>query len=85
MLIEMREVIRKNWALCGGVAELVGLAKGKDRGTEWLVALNEARKIWAHPLKQRHSPLEPVRLADIRALHGRVVKYLKVPNVGHGA
>lgn len=76
-LIDLRVVIQKNWGICSKGIESVSEATGKDRGTSWIVEVNEVRKIWAHPLKQRHTPPDAARLARLRQIRERVVERLR--------
>lgn len=56
-LIDLRDILQKNWLLFGSAIEGLSREQGKDRGTRWLVELNEMRKRWAHPIKQRFLPI----------------------------
>ena len=57
--IDLRDIIRSNWDIFGPTIEKIAEERGhgKDRATKWLVELNEMRKIWAHPIKQRFQSL----------------------------
>lgn len=55
--IDLRDIIRENWDLFGSEMEKVSNSRGKNRATNWLVDLNEMRKVWAHPIKQRFQPI----------------------------
>lgn len=77
-LVELRTVIQKNWKVCGPVMEAMAERSGKDGATQWLVEINEIRKVWAHPLKQRYIQIDPVKLAFVRSLCDRVIAYLKL-------
>ena len=55
--IDLRDIIRSNWDIFGPTIEKIVEAYGKERATKWLVELNEMRKIWAHPIKQRFQSL----------------------------
>ena len=57
--IDLRDIVRKNWHIFGPHMEQVSNLSGKDRATSWLVDLNEMRKVWAHPIKQRFQPIPP--------------------------
>lgn len=57
--IDLRTIVQSNWDLFGPTVEGISRESGKRRSTEWLVELNEARNIWAHPIKQRFVPISP--------------------------
>lgn len=71
-LIDIRDVLRKNWKLFGATIEKIGDCQGKDRATDWLVELNELRKLWAHPIKQLYSPVDPAHVGKLRRMLSRV-------------
>lgn len=58
-LINLRQIITKNWKIFSSSMEEISGKKGKDAATAWIQDLNETRKLWAHPLKQRYIPIEP--------------------------
>jgi len=72
-LIDFREIARKNWNLFSKGMETISGESGKDRATQWLVDLNEFRKLWAHPIKRRFTN---IKLEKIEKLRG-YVKALK--------
>ena len=63
--IDLRKIIQSNWDIFGKALESATNENGKERTTSWLVELNEARKSWAHPIKQRFDPNPPPSLADL--------------------
>ena len=67
--IDLRVIVQSNWDIFGPSIEKISRETGKQRSTEWLVELNEARNIWAHPIKQRFVPISPER-------RSRFVSYL---------
>ena len=64
--IDLRTIIDKNWAIFGGLMEDVASAQGKRAATRWLVQLNELRRTWAHPIKQRYVPIVPVASTELQ-------------------
>jgi hypothetical protein len=76
-LIDLRTIIQRNWSLYKDTMEAVCGSAGKERATQWLVDVNELRKLWAHPLKQRHLPPDPGKIAELRNLRQRLVERLK--------
>ena len=68
-LIDLRDIIRRNWKLFGSKMERMTGVKGKERATQWLVELNEVRKLSAHPVKQLFVPVSQetrTRVQDVR-------------------
>ena len=63
--IDLRRVVQNNWEIFGSALEKVTKERGKDRATAWLVELNEARKSWAHPIRQRFESGSPPSLASL--------------------
>ena len=63
--IDLRKIVQSNWDIFGGALEKVTNEKGKDRATAWLVELNEARKSWAHPIRQRFDQRRPPSLSAL--------------------
>lgn len=51
-LIDFRTILTKNWELFQEVLP-PGQGRGKDRRTEWIVRVNEMRKVVMHPAKQQ--------------------------------
>jgi len=58
-LIDIRAIIECNWNLFSSVMEEVSGLNGKAKSTSWINDINEKRKLWAHPLKQRFVTIEP--------------------------
>ncbi len=71
-LIDFRKIVQKNWRLCDAKIQDIGGQQGKDRGTAWVVELNEMRKIWAHPIKQIFNPLNPSDVERIESICLRI-------------
>lgn len=71
-LIDLRDIVRKNWRFFAAQFEEIGDRSGKDRATQWIVDINEVRKLWAHPIKRLHQPVEPQRVLAVRTLYARV-------------
>ena len=55
--IDLRDIIQHNWDVFGSDMEKMTNLNGKRPATAWLVELNEMRKTWAHPIKQRFEPI----------------------------
>jgi len=75
--IDLRSIIQRNWSLFSARIESIGGSVGKDRATRWLVDVNEVRKLWAHPLKQRYTVQDPKKLDELRKLRQRIVETLR--------
>ena len=67
-LIDLREVARRNWDLFGPVCEQVSGTAGKDKATQWIVDVNDIRKIWAHPIKRLHWSFDPAPIMRLRTI-----------------
>lgn len=63
--IDLRKIAQNNWDVFGSALEMVTNERGKDRATTWLVELNEARKSWAHPIRQRFDQMHRSSSADL--------------------
>ena len=63
--IELRKIAQSNWEIFGPALERVTNERGKDRATAWLVELNEVRKSWAHPIKQRFIQVPQSSVSDL--------------------
>ena len=79
-LIDLRDVVRSNWQLFGQAMQSMTGEHGKDRSTSWIVEVNEVRKLWAHPIKQRFLPISQEQRQTIRSL---VEKLSVVVSVRH--
>ena len=66
--IDLRDIIRNNWRLFGPAMERMTGANGKERSTQWLVELNEIRKLWAHPIKQMYLPVSDEQMERAESL-----------------
>ena len=71
-LIDLRDVVRKNWDLFGQVMEQVSGLKGKENATKWIVEVNEIRKLWAHPIRQEFRPILQDDQRRVRELIGKL-------------
>jgi len=58
-LIDIKAIIEGNWGLFSAVMEEVSGFQGKVKATNWIGDINEKRKLWAHPLKQRFISIDP--------------------------
>lgn len=76
--VDLRDIIRSNWAAFSQCSEAVARIQGKDKGTEWLVELNEIRKLWAHPIKRQYAPVEPTIGSRVITIHERVLSFVKL-------
>lgn len=59
MLIDLREIAKKNWDVCGILMEKISGETGKDKATSWLLRLNDIRRLWAHPIRRRFVDIQP--------------------------
>lgn len=71
-LIDFRAIAQKNWDSCQHAFERIAEAQGKNRATEWIMELNDLRKLWAHPIKRYFVPLDAARVSRLRKIHERV-------------
>lgn len=76
-LIDFRDIVRKNWKYCSSAMERISTIQGKDNATQWIVELNEMRKLWAHPIKQRFFPVEPAQFLKLKNIQNRVSDALR--------
>ncbi|GEM_PF-5458109 len=67
-LIDFRDIVRNNWQLCNDTIEPIAGQQGKDKATKWIVELNEMRKLWAHPIKQKYLSVPQLRIDEIRRI-----------------
>lgn len=65
-IIELREIIRKNWLIFESLMSNISLNDGKEKATKWLVEVNDARKILAHPLKMQYLSISKEKEVNIR-------------------
>ena len=65
--IDLRTIIEKNWTIFGPLMESISGMQGKRAATRWLVDLNELRRTWAHPIKQRFVPAVSVQSSELQA------------------
>ena len=79
-LIDARAVLRSNWGLLGSELTRLSGEQSKDKATKWIVDLNSARKIWAHPVKRLFCDIDKVKEQQVRYLHQRVDDVLVVGN-----
>lgn len=78
MLIELRQIIRANWATFGPKIEKCFDGQGKDKGTAWIVELNDVRKLVAHPLKMRHFAIGSAQETAVRDMHTRLRRAIQM-------
>ncbi|WP_133512923.1 Swt1 family HEPN domain-containing protein [Candidatus Thiosymbion oneisti] len=71
-LIDFKDIVRNNWSICSRVVEEIAEVQGKDKATRWITELNEARKLWAHPIKQLFRQHDSAQMSSIRKLHSKV-------------
>lgn len=67
-LIDFKEIVRSNWRFCSGIIEPIAGQAGKDKGTKWIVDLNEMRNLWAHPIKRKYLPVPPSKIEEIKKI-----------------
>lgn len=65
-LIDIKSIIEGNWALFCSAMEEVSNLQGKNKATSWIGEINEKRKLWAHPLKQRYVNIDPSSVNMVR-------------------
>ncbi|HFC93286.1 MAG TPA: hypothetical protein ENJ51_10805 [Leucothrix mucor] len=70
-LIDIKAIIEANWMLFSSVMEEVSSLQGKSKATSWIGEINEKRKLWAHPLKQRFVSINP---SDVHKIKGYQTK-----------
>ena len=68
MLIDLREIIKKNWEVCGPLVEKISGELGKEKATAWLYRLNDIRRVWAHPIRRHFVEIQPQDVDWIRSL-----------------
>jgi len=71
-LIDFRDIVKANWQECSGVIENISGEQGKEKATGWIVYLNEKRKLWAHPIKQKYAPLKPSDISEVKRICGKI-------------
>lgn len=69
--VDLRKIIQTNWNIFGSALEKATGEQGKERTTSWLVRLNDVRKIWAHPIKQRFNE-------DLAPRSAALTRYLEI-------
>jgi hypothetical protein len=67
-LIDFKDIVAHNWKLCSSIIESIAGHQGKDKGTKWIVELNEMRKLWAHPIKQKFLPIPRLKIDEIKKI-----------------
>ncbi len=75
-LIDFKDIVKSNWQLCASICESISGYQGKDKATNWIIELNEVRKWWAHPVKQKHFPLDSARIDTIKNICEKVFEQL---------
>lgn len=73
-LIDFKEIVKNNWSLCNSIIESIAGQQGKDKGTKWIVDLNEMRKLWAHPIKRKYLPVPPSQIEEIKKICQRIAQ-----------
>ena len=68
MLIDLKEISKKNWEVCGPFMERISGEVGKDKATAWLQRLNDIRRLWAHPIRRHFVDVQPQDLEWIKSL-----------------
>ena len=71
-LIDLKEIIRSNWGLFGQTMQKMTGLSGKDKCTQWIVEMNEIRKLWAHPIKQKYRPISGSNRQTLYELYERI-------------
>lgn len=71
-LIDIKAIIEGNWNLFSAVMEEVSHSQGKAKATSWITYINEKRKLWAHPLKQRFISIDPSDISKIKEFQSRL-------------
>lgn len=69
--VDLRRIIQSNWSIFGSALEKATGERGKERTTSWLVRLNDVRKVWAHPIKQRFNE-------DLAPRSAALTRYLEI-------
>ncbi len=77
LLIDIKDIVKKNWAICGGLMEGISGEQGKDKATKWITDLNEVRKLWAHPVKRLYNPMHSTKVLELQELHRRAREALE--------
>lgn len=55
-VLDIKEILEKNWLLFGGAAETVGWTGGKSKALSWVKDFNDIRKTVMHPTRRVFSP-----------------------------
>ena len=76
-LIDLKEIIESNWELFSGVMEEVSNFQGKAKATRWIKDINEKRKLWAHPLKQRFVSIDPSDVNQVKTYQSKLRKAIQ--------
>lgn len=71
-LIDIKAIIECNWDLCSSVMEEVSGFNGKAKATNWIIDINEKRKLWAHPLKQRFVTIDPSSINMVKKYQSKL-------------
>jgi len=75
-LIDFRDIAKNNWKLCASTMESISGQQGKDKSTSWIVQLNETRKLWAHPIKQKYFPIKTSDIIEVKAICKKITELL---------
>ncbi|CAA6825844.1 MAG: Unknown protein [uncultured Thiotrichaceae bacterium] len=76
-LIDIKAIIEANWNLFSSAMEEVSSFQGKAKATRWIVEINEKRKLWAHPLKQRFVSIAPSDINKIKTYQAKLREAIK--------
>jgi hypothetical protein len=84
-ILDLKDTIRNNWAICQPYFQAIGLHSGKDKSLDWIDSLNELRRFFAHPLKMELSgyklPDDDIRkLRDCDGIALRLIQSLSAPS-----
>lgn len=76
-LIDIKAIIETNWSLFSSAMEEVANIQGKAKATSWITAINEKRKLWAHPLKQKYVSIDPSDINKIKTYQAKLREAIK--------
>ncbi len=76
-LIDIKAIIEANWKLFSSAMEEVSSFQGKSKATSWISEINEKRKLWAHPLKQRFVSIDPSDINMVKTYQAKLRQAIK--------
>ena len=76
-LIDIKAIIEGNWQLFSDVMEVVSNVNGKRKAANWIIYINDTRKLWAHPLKQRFVNIDPGDIAKVQNYQAKLRAAIK--------